>query len=116
VRQRRPHSDSGKNGGTFTVRAEHIPNAYVHGEVRDGGSDWHGQLSASATHPHGLYLLQMLASACGVERINRTHLVWFRLDYPNEPVPEPAPRRSQASAATAAQVLTPFAARLEDTP
>ena len=109
------HSDSGKTGGTFTVRAQHVPNAYVRGEVEDRGSDWHGQLPASATHPHGLYLLLMLASACGVRRNNRAHLVWFRLDYPNEPVPEPARRPSQA-AATAARALTPFAARLKDTP
>jgi serine/threonine-protein kinase RsbW len=87
------HSDSGKPGGTFTVRAQHVVNAYVRGEVEDGGSDWHGELPASATHPHGLYLLLMLASACGVERISRAHVVWFRLDYPNGPVPEPAPRR-----------------------
>jgi hypothetical protein len=87
------HSDSGKRGGTFTVRAQHVVNAYVRGEVEDGGSDWHGELPASATHPHGLYLLLMLASACGVERISRAHVVWFRLDYPNGSVPEPAPRR-----------------------
>ena len=82
------HSDSGKRGGTFTVRAQHVVNAYVRGEVEDGGSDWHGELPASATHPHGLYLLLMLASACGVERISRAHVVWFRLDYPNGPAPE----------------------------
>jgi serine/threonine-protein kinase RsbW len=87
------HSDSGKRGGTFTVRVQHVLNAYVQGEVEDGGSDWHGELPTSATHPHGLYLLLMLASACGVERISRAHVVWFRLDYPNGPVPEPAPRR-----------------------
>ena len=87
------HSDSGKRGGTFTVRALHVVNAYVQGQVEDGGSDWHGELPVSATHPHGLYLLQILASACGVKRISRAHVVWFRLDYPNGPVPEPASRR-----------------------
>ena len=85
------HTDSGKPGGTFTVRAQHLPHAYVRAEVQDAGSDWHGDLSASATYPHGLYLLQILASACGTEQINRTHLVWFRLDYPNGPAPDPAP-------------------------
>src|ERR1700730_12323923 len=87
------HSDSGKRGGTFTVRAQHVVHAYVRGEVEDGGSDWHGELPASATHLHGLYLLLMLASACGVERISRTHVVWFRLDYPNRPILEPALHR-----------------------
>jgi len=56
------------------------------------------------------------AHPCGVERIRRAHIVWFRLDYPNGPVPEPAPGPSDA-AATAAHVLSyPFAARLEDNP
>jgi hypothetical protein len=77
------HSDSGKIGGTFAVRAQHLVNGYVRGEVEDQGSDWHGELAAAATRPHGLYLLRNLASACGVERIRRVHLVWFRLDYPH---------------------------------
>ena len=76
------HSDSGKTGGTFTVRAQHAVNRYVRGEVEDQGSDWHGDLSAAATRPHGLYLLLALASACGVEQHGRAHVVWFRLDYP----------------------------------
>jgi hypothetical protein len=76
------HSDSGKAGGTFTVRAQHVVNRYVRGEVEDLGSDWHGELAAAATHPHGLYLLLNLASACGTERIRRVRVVWFRLDYP----------------------------------
>ena len=49
------HSDSGKSGGTFTVRVQHVVNDYVRGEVEDQGSDWHGELPASATRPHGLY-------------------------------------------------------------
>src|SRR5215471_17787845 len=58
------HSDSGKTGGTFTARAQHVINRYVRGEVEDRGSDWHGELRVSATRPHGLYLLLNLASAC----------------------------------------------------
>jgi len=76
------NSDSGNSGGTFTVRAQHA-DGYVRGEVEDQGSDWPGELSA-ATRPHGPYLLLNLASACGVERISRAHLVWFRLDYPED--------------------------------
>jgi serine/threonine-protein kinase RsbW len=75
------HSDSGKAGGTFTVRAEHFVNSYVWGEVEDQGSNWDGNLSRSARRPHGLYLLERLASDCGVERISRVHVVWFRIDY-----------------------------------
>jgi hypothetical protein len=78
------HSDSGKTGGTFTVRAQHFPDSYVQGEVEDQGSGWNGDLPTSSTHPHGLYLLLLLASAYGVERISRGHVVWFRLDYPRE--------------------------------
>ena len=82
------HSDSGKNGGTFTARAQHVINDHICGEVEDQGSDWNGELTESATHPHGLYLLLNLASACGVERIGRAHAVWFRLDYPHRTRPE----------------------------
>ena len=53
------------------------------GEVEDQGSAWDGNLSGSARHPHGLYLLERLASDCGVERIMRVHVVWFRIDYPS---------------------------------
>jgi len=77
------HSDSGKRGGTFTVRVHHFPDSYVWGEVEDQGSAWDGNLSRSARHPHGLYLLERLASDCGVERIMRVHVVWFRIDYPS---------------------------------
>jgi serine/threonine-protein kinase RsbW len=76
------HSDSGKAGGTFTVRVEHFVNSYVWGEVEDQGSSWDGDLASSARHPHGLYLLEQMASDCGVERISRVHVVWFRIDYP----------------------------------
>ena len=76
------HSDSGKTGGTFTVRARHVVNRYLRGEVEDQGSDWHGELTVSATRPHGLYLLLSLTSACSIEQIGRVHRVWFRLDYP----------------------------------
>ena len=44
------HSDSGKTGGTLTVRAQHAVNRYVRGEVEDQGSDWHGDLAA-VSHP-----------------------------------------------------------------
>ena len=82
------HSDSGKTGGTFTVRAQHAVHRYVRGEVEDQGSDWPGDLTVSATRPHGLYLLLNLASARGIEQIGRIHVVWFRLDYPPGTRPE----------------------------
>jgi anti-sigma regulatory factor (Ser/Thr protein kinase) len=79
------HSDSGKADGTFTVRAEHFVNRYVWGEVEDQGSSWDGNLSRSVRRPHGLFLLDQLASDCGVERIRRVHVVWFRIDYRPRP-------------------------------
>jgi serine/threonine-protein kinase RsbW len=93
------HSDSGKAGGTFTVRAEHFVNGYVCGEVEDQGSSWDGDLSRSARHPHGLYLLEQLASDYGVERIRRVHVVWFRIDY--------RPRRSFAATPVLSTPSTP---------
>lgn len=81
------HSDSGKAGGMFTVRVEHFVDSYVWGEVEDEGSSWDGDLSRSARRPHGLYLLEHLASNCGVERISRVHVVWFRIDFgPRRPL------------------------------
>jgi serine/threonine-protein kinase RsbW len=77
------HSDSGQSGGIFTVRAHHFRNSYVWGEVEDQGSDWDGDLPGCAIHPHGLYFLQVLASAYGVERLGRGRVVWFRIDYPS---------------------------------
>src|SRR5260370_15897866 len=40
------YSDSGKRGGTFTVRAEHFPDSYVWGEVESQGITWDGNLSS----------------------------------------------------------------------
>jgi serine/threonine-protein kinase RsbW len=101
------HSDSGKTGGTFTARARHVVNDYVHGEVEDQGSDWHGELSASAIRPHGLYLLLSLASACGVDRTGRAGLVWFRLDYPRGPSrPRQRPAAGAAAAIAASALVT----------
>jgi serine/threonine-protein kinase RsbW len=78
------HTDSGKVGGTFTIRVQHFVNEHVQGEVEDQGSDWDGDLSASAASPHGLFLLLSMASSCGVRRTGRTHVVWFRLSYPDQ--------------------------------
>jgi anti-sigma regulatory factor (Ser/Thr protein kinase) len=77
------HTDSGKSGGTFTIRAQHVAGDHVQGEVHDQGSDWNGDLPASAAPPHGLFLLLNLASACSARQTGRTHVVWFRLNYPD---------------------------------
>jgi hypothetical protein len=69
-------------GGTFTVRVSHVPGDHVRAEVQDAGSEWHGDIPRSASHPHGLYLLVALASACGTGGSGRSRTVWFRLDEP----------------------------------
>ena len=62
------HSDSGRPGGTFTVRLGHACGHHVRAEVEDQGSSWDGDLDASARHPHGLYLVTALSAACGTDR------------------------------------------------
>jgi two-component sensor histidine kinase len=71
-------SRSGKQGGTFIVRLQHSPGDCVWGEVEDDGSCWDGDLPASARNRSGLFLVQALASACGVAEETRRHrAVWF---------------------------------------
>lgn len=76
------HSDSGQPGGTFTVRL-HRGGGHIRAEVQDQGSDWDGDLAASARHLHGLSLVAALAAGCGtVAGPGRSRLVWARIDYP----------------------------------
>ena len=74
------HSASGRPGGTLTVRVRHAHGDHVHAEVRDAGSDWHGDIGRSASRPHGLFLLLALAAACGAEADGGSRTVWFRLE------------------------------------
>src|SRR5205823_5367068 len=74
------HSASGAPGGSFTVRLRHACGDHVRAEVQDQGSDWDGDLAASARHPHGLGLVMALATACGTGRgPGRSRLVWARV-------------------------------------
>ena len=75
------HSASGTPGGTFTVRAEICPGAYVHAEVEDQGSRWDGDISA-AEPPHGLYLLRQLSAGCGARRGEHGWVTWFTITSP----------------------------------
>jgi hypothetical protein len=81
------HSASGRPGGTFTVRVGHVHGSHVRAEVQDAGSDWHGDIHRSASHPHGLYLLLALAATCGTDGSRRSRTVWFRLDERDSQVP-----------------------------
>ncbi len=71
-------SGSGRPGGSFAVRVEHVAGRYVRAEVRDqGGDGWDGDLAGSARHPHGLYLLLRMASECGVSGDGGGHARWY---------------------------------------
>lgn len=88
------HSHSGKPGGTFTVRLQHIPGDHIHAEVQDQGSTWDGDLTRSARYPHGLYLLLTLSTRCGIEDGPQSRTAWFRIDYPaSSAAPAPPDRR-----------------------
>ncbi|HEV2256054.1 MAG TPA: ATP-binding protein [Streptosporangiaceae bacterium] len=96
------HSNSGRPGGIFTARAEHIHGDHVWAEIEDQGSaTWDGNLSRSARHPHGLSLLLALALRCGTGGSPHARTIWFRIDCPTpgslptapgRPVPEPGHR------------------------
>jgi len=77
------HSRSRLPGGTFTIRVQHFHGDYVRAEIEDqGNTAWDGNLSRSARHPHGLYLLLTLAPDCGVDDSRHGRTIWFRIDYP----------------------------------
>jgi hypothetical protein len=73
------HTRSGQDGGTFTVRVWGIPGKWLIGEVEDGGSDWDGNLRASARNASGLNIVIALSAARGVEPRGPAagHIVWF---------------------------------------
>jgi hypothetical protein len=80
------HTASGRPGGTFTVRAEVCPGAYIHGEVEDQGSTWDGDLTA-AEPPHGLYLLRELSDDCGTRPGKDGWITWFTMVGPQQTAP-----------------------------
>jgi len=77
------YSDSKLPGGQFTVCVHDVAGEYIHAAVEDGGSDWDGDLAKAAEWPHGLYLLQKLATSCGTAVCRRQWTVWFTVDYPS---------------------------------
>jgi hypothetical protein len=86
------HSDSGRDGGTFTARLVDLPGEYVLGVVEDGGSDWDGDFPRSARNASGLHLVQALSADCGVYGGRSKRAVWFRIQYtPTGPAQPDAP-------------------------
>jgi anti-sigma regulatory factor (Ser/Thr protein kinase) len=76
------HSNSGRPGGTFTVRIGSRPGAHVHIEVEDDGGPW----LAPAPDPdsgRGLDIIGALAAEWGVATSRAGRTVWARFDWPS---------------------------------
>lgn len=87
------HSNSGRPGGQFAFTVHDFTGDYVYAEVRDQGSPWDADLSQPAERPHGLYLMQQLATTYGAAGGRRGWIIWFTMNYPAAtPVP-PLPSR-----------------------
>jgi serine/threonine-protein kinase RsbW len=75
------HSDTRKNGGTFTVRTEISRSDYALIEVEDDGGPWI-ERSRHSTGGRGLHIVSALASDWGIEATACSRTVWARFDWP----------------------------------
>jgi anti-sigma regulatory factor (Ser/Thr protein kinase) len=76
------HSDSRRPGGTFTVRIDSCPGAYLRVEVDDDGGPW----LAPAPDPgsgRGLDIIRVLAADWGVATRPAGRTVWARFNWPS---------------------------------
>ena len=76
------HSDARRPGGTFTVRIESCPGAYIRIEVEDDGGPW----LAPAPDPgsgRGLDIIRVLAADWGIATSPAGHTVWARFNWPS---------------------------------
>jgi anti-sigma regulatory factor (Ser/Thr protein kinase) len=76
------HSRSRRPGGTFTVRIETRPGAYIRVEVEDDGGPW----LAPAPDPgsgRGLDIIGALAAEWGAATSPAGRTVWARFDWPS---------------------------------
>jgi hypothetical protein len=88
------YSNSQRPGGQFGVTVHDFTSDYVYAEVRDQGSGWDANLGQAARCPHGLYLMQQLATTYGAAGGRRGWIVWFTVNYPAvTPVPALASRQ-----------------------
>jgi hypothetical protein len=82
------YSNSNRSDGQFAVTVHDFTGDYVYAEVRDQGSTWDADLSQAAECPHGLYLMQQLATTYGAAGGRRGWIIWFTVNYPaTTPVP-----------------------------
>ena len=76
------HSDSGKPGGKFTVRAQVIPQLYAQIEVEDSGGPWLPAILDPGRHGHGLDIVSALAADWGIDGDYRARTIWARFAWP----------------------------------
>src|SRR5215472_589299 len=76
------HSDSGRPGGTFTVRIESCPGAHIRIEVDDDGGPWLAPAPDPASG-RGLDIVGVLAADWGVAASPAGRTVWARFDWPS---------------------------------
>jgi anti-sigma regulatory factor (Ser/Thr protein kinase) len=74
------HSRSAEPGGTITVTADIRAGDHVRIEVHDDGGPWTPP-AGSAGRPHGLYIVDVLASQWGVIETGTGRTVWAQLDW-----------------------------------
>ena len=80
------HSRSGHPGGEFTVRVFLYPGDYARVEVVDQGGPWISR-DHDDERPHGLDIVAAIAGAgnWGIEGGPACCVVWFRLDWTEQP-------------------------------
>jgi len=76
------HSDSRRPGGTFTVRIESCPGAYIRIEVEDDGGPWLVP-SLDPGSGRGLDIIRALAAEWGVAASPAGRTVWARFIWPS---------------------------------
>ena len=76
------HSDSRRPGGTFTVRIESRPGAYIRFEVEDDGGPWLAPVPDPGSG-RGLDIIRALAAEWGVAHGPGGRTVWARFNWPS---------------------------------
>jgi serine/threonine-protein kinase RsbW len=76
------HSDSRRPGGTFTVRIDSCPGAYIRIEVDDDGGPWLAP-AADSHSGRGLGIIRVLAAEWGVATSPAGRTVWAHFNWPS---------------------------------
>jgi serine/threonine-protein kinase RsbW len=76
------HSNSRRPGGTFTVRLESCPGAYIRIEVEDDGGPWIAKPPDPASG-RGLDIIRALTARWEITASPAGRSVWARIDWPS---------------------------------